>query len=191
MVDIVFLVEGESEEILISHLKDIKWFEQFNLNIKLIINVGGNGNFCSHNIGKFVSQAKKLNPDRIIIFTDLECDNCIEQTKDRLGTCDDCIVIVSRKALEAWFLADTLLMNKITSNSNFYYELPESTTNMPIDTIKQILTENNARGTGPSKPRFIKRLITEGFDIQRASEHQNASSINYFIQKIQLIGRET
>jgi|SaaInl8_200m_RNA_FD_contig_91_115641_length_4420_multi_3_in_0_out_0_5 hypothetical protein len=190
MVDIVFLVEGESEEVLIDHLKEIKWFEQFNLNIKLIINVGGNGNFCSHNIGKFVSQAKMLKPDKIIIFTDLECDNCIEQTKERLGTCNDCTVVVSRKALESWFLSDTALMIKITNNSDFYYELPESTIDMPIDTIKLVLAQNNVRGTGPSKPRFIKRMIRDGFDIQRASQHQNSNSINYFIEKIKTIGED-
>ena len=150
MVKVAFLVEGQTEEILINHLESIGWFEQFNLSIIANINVEGNGNFCSHNIGKFISQAKTLNPNKIIILTDLECDPCIESTKNRLGNCDDCIVIVTKKAIESWFLADTKLMQKLTANQEFYCEFPEGTNPMPIDEIKNILSQNSVRGIGPS-----------------------------------------
>jgi len=47
-----------------------------------------------------------------------------------------------------------------------------------------ILKNNNAKGTGPSKPRFLKRLIKQGFDVDRAKKHQNIKSLNYFIDKL-------
>ncbi len=184
MVDIAFLVEGETEEILISHLRDIDWFKQFNINIVSIINLKGNGNFCAKNIEKFIIQAKAFNPEHIILLTDLECDPCIEKTKARLGDCVDCITVIARKAIESWMLADTELMKKITNNLSYVCIEPENTKDMPFDEIVNILKENNTKGTGPSKPRFLKRLIKQGFDIDRAKEHNNIQSLNYFIDKL-------
>ena len=188
MVKIAFLVEGQTEEILINHLNSIGWFEQFGIEIIANINVEGNGNFCSHNIKKFISQANTLNPDKIIILTDLECDPCIESTKSRLGDCQDCVVVVTKKAIESWILADTQLMRKLTKNEEFYYEFPESTASLPLDEIKNILNNHNARGVGPSKPRFVSRAIRDGFDINNISNHPNLQSIKYFTEKLKQIG---
>lgn len=190
MVRVAFLVEGQTEEILINHLVSIGWFEQFNITVVVNVNVEGNGNFCSHNINKFIHQAKTFNPDKIVIFTDLECDPCIQSTKKRLGDCNSCITIVIRKAIESWFLADTSLMRRLTQNDAFYYEFPESTKCMPIDTIKEALKANAVRGTGPSKPRFINRVIKEGFDIESIVKHPNLQSIKYFIDKLSKVGEK-
>jgi len=188
MVDIGFLVEGETEEILINHLKNIDWFEQFGINIVSVINLKGNGNFCAKNIEKFIIQAKAFEPKHIILLTDLECDPCIEKTKERLGDCSDCITIIARKAIESWILADTNLMQTITNNKEFIYNTPETTSTMPFDEIVSVLKDNNAKGTGPSKPRFLKRVIKQGFDIDSANQHLNIPSLNYFIDKLKNIG---
>lgn len=184
MVDVAFLVEGETEEILITHLKNIGWFESFNISIVSIINLKGNGNFCAKNIEKFIIQAKVFNPKQIILLTDLECDLCIEKTKNRLGDCNDCITVIARKAIESWILADTKLMRTITNNDTFVYDKPELTENMPFDTIVSVLKEHHVKGTGPSKPRFLKRMIKQGFDMNRANEHQNIDSLKYFFDKL-------
>jgi len=190
MVKVVFLVEGQTEEILINHLSQIGWFEQFNISIIANINVEGNGNFCSSNINKFILQAKNLNPEKIVILTDLECDPCIESTKNRLGSCDDCTVVVTKKAIESWLLADTELMRKLTQNETFYFEYPETTELMPIDTIKNILNQHSVRGTGPSKPRFVTRAINEGFDMSKVLEHPNLQSAKYLVDKLTSIKKE-
>jgi len=184
MVKVAFLVEGETEEILINHLKQINWFEKYSLDIVSIINLKGNGNFCTKNIEKFIAQAKAFNPKHIVLLTDLECDPCIEKTKDRLGDCDDCVTIIARKAIESWILADSKLMKKITDNSSFECLSPELTTEMPFEVIANILKEHSTKGTGPSKPRFLKRVIKQGFSLDSACLHPNIGSLNYFIDKL-------
>ena len=188
MVDIAFLVEGDTEEILISHLNNSGWFDQFKIKIVSIINLKGNSNFCANNIEEYIVQAKAFNPSKIILLTDLECDPCIKKTKSRLGDCNDCITIIARKAIESWILADTELMRRITNNSTYICSEPENTPDMPFKKIADILKENNAKGTGPSKPRFLKRMIRQGFNIDRASKHTNIQSLNYFITKLKEIG---
>jgi len=187
MVNIVFLVEGETEEILVSHLAKTRWFDQFSLNVIAIINVRGNGNLCPHNISKYVNQANTLNPDKIIILTDLDCSPCIEETKIRLGTCSECILIVAKKAIESWFLADTPLMQKIMQDDGFYLGSPETTDKMPFDVINDLLKAKGIRGTGPSKPRFAKKMIKEGYDIDSAIAHASSHSIQYFKNKMEAL----
>ena len=101
-----------------------------------------------------------------------------------MGDCIDCVTIIARKAIESWILADTELMRKITNNTAYICIEPENTINMPFEEIAIVLKENNAKGTGPSKPRFLKRLIKQGFDVDRAKKHQNIKSLNYFINKL-------
>lgn len=182
--DIVFLVEGETEEIIVKHLNDIKWFGQFQIDIKAIINVGGNGNFCTHNISKFVKQAETFNPYKIVILTDMDCSPCVEETKNRLGLCNNCVLVLAKKAIESWFLADTDFMRKLTINSSYYCASPEATLVMPFDEMGNILRLSHQRGTGPSKPRFAKRVIRDGFSIDSALTHTNATNLQYFKNKL-------
>ena len=78
---------------------------------------------CPQNIAIFIEQAKTHNPDKIIILTDLECDPSITQTKERLGDCDECIIIIARKSFEAWFLADDALLSNMTNGNCRHFNL--------------------------------------------------------------------
>jgi hypothetical protein len=75
-------------------------------------------------------------------------------------------------------------MRKITNNTEYICIEPENTIDMPFEEIAIVLKNNNTKGTGPSKPRFLKRLIKQGFDADRAKKHQNIKSLNYFIDKL-------
>lgn len=79
-------------------------------------------------------------------------------------------------------------MQKLTANQEFYCEFPEGTNPMPIDEIKNILSQNSARGIGPSKPSFAQRVIKEGFDIDSIRNHPNLQSVKYFVNKLENIG---
>lgn len=182
--DIVFLVEGETEEIIVKHLEQTKWFGQFQIDIKAIINVGGNGNFCTHNISKFVKQAETFQPYKIVVLTDMDCSTCVEEAKKRLGFCNKCVLVLAKKAIESWFLADTDFMRTFTLNGSYYCVSPETTVMMPFDEMGNILRLNNQRGTRPSKPRFAKRVIRDGFSIDRALMHSNATNLQYFKNKM-------
>jgi hypothetical protein len=181
MVKVVFIVEGECEKILVEYLVEKGWFDQFGLEVLMpVIDVQGGGNLCPHNILPFIEQAKTLDTDKIVILTDLECSPCVTETKSRLGGCDDCRLVVAKKALEAWFLADDALMQNLLKLNTFSVSAPESTPNMPLDYFKMLLKQYDLQGVGPSKPRFTKRLLKMGFDMDRALAHPDVSSLHYF-----------
>lgn len=181
MVTVMFIVEGECEKILVEHLIDQNWFAQFKVQVvKPVINVSGGGNLCPHNINTHVELAKSLGTDKIVILTDLECSPCVTETRARLGGCDDCRLVVAKKALEAWFLADDVLMQDLLKLEDFSVASPEATPALPLDYFKDLLKAHNQRGVGPSKPRFTRRLLKMGFDMDRALCHSQASSLHYF-----------
>ena len=189
MVKVVFIVEGDVEKIIVEKCF-VTWLQSKNIEIvKPVINAGGGGNLCPHNMPIYVEQARVLNPDKIIILTDLECDLCIEKTKERLGDCAECITIISRKSFEAWFLADDTLLSKMTNESCKHYDKPELTDGMPFDTFKALLIEHTGRGSG-DKVRLATKVSKNNFSIENASKHPNCPSAKYFVDKIDELGRK-
>lgn len=190
MVNVVFIVEGKVEQIFVDFLYKSQWLSKKNINkIGPTIDVKGGGNLCPKNMQTFVEQALTYNPDKIFILTDLECDPCIEKTKKRLGTCDMCIVVIAKKAIEAWFLADSDLLSSLTNNKITKFEYPEITDEMPYETFKSLLVEHTSRGTG-SKVTFVRKIIKSGFSIEKSASHENCLSARYFIDKITAIGAQ-
>jgi hypothetical protein len=185
MVKVAFIVEGDVEKIIVEEcFIDKGWLASKNIEpLRPIINAGGGGNLCPHNMPIYVEQAQSLNPDKIIILTDLECDPCIEKTKERLGDCDNCITIISRKSFEAWFLADDALLYKMTDGNYTHYSNPESTNNMPYNTFKELMVQHTGRGTG-DKVRTAKKVSKNNFNIENAGNHPNCPSAKYFVDKI-------
>jgi hypothetical protein len=188
MVKVAFIVEGKVERIMIEHINKIKWFEQFNIQIAgNIIDAKGGGNLCEKNLEKYINQVKVFEPEKIIILTDLECNHCIQEAKQRLGGCGNCQIILAKKAIEAWFLADSNVLFKLTDKKLNYFQLPENTESMPYEEYKKLLLRYTNRGTG-TKVVFVKKVLKNGFKIENAAQHQNCQSAKYFIDKLQEIG---
>ncbi len=191
MVRMGFVVEGYCEKILLESNNFCHWAKQHNISICFpIINACGGGNLCPKNIDDSITECNILaNPDKIIILTDLECDPCITVTKSRIGNRDIHQIIVAKKALEAWFLADTAAMRSWLKNHNFPGEdEPENTQDMPWDRLKEIarIYHKDGRGPGARKIQFAKTMINKlGFSIERAANHPNCSSAKYFLDKLQ------
>lgn len=185
MVKVAFIVEGDVEKIIVEEcFIKTGWLASKGIEpTGPVINVGGGGNLCPHNIEFFIKQAKTHNPDKIIILTDLECDPCITQTKERLGNCDECIIIIARKSFEAWFLADGALLSKMTNGACRHFESPEFTKEMPFYTFKSLLIEHTGRGSG-DKVRLAKKVSKHGFDVEKAANHPSCQSAKYFVEKI-------
>lgn len=183
MVKVAFIVEGKVEKIFIDFLESEGWFTQKNIQkVAPTIDAKGGGNLCPQNMQVFVEQVKVFNPDKIFILTDLECDPCVEKTKERLGDCDICVVVLAKKAIEAWFLADSEILKKFTNEELSYFEYPEKTEFMPYDVFKDILMEYTGRGT--SKVKLAKNILRNGFDIERVAMHPNCQSAKYFVDKV-------
>lgn len=190
MVKVAFIVEGDVEKIIVEEcFIKTGWLHSKNIEpITPVINAEGGGNLCPHNMGTYVDMAKKLNPEKIVILTDLECDPCIAKTKERLGDCDICMTVISKKSFEAWYLADDTLLSTMTHTKLTHYQDPETTTGMPFDTFKALLVEYTGRGSG-DKVRLAKKVAKNRFDIEQAATHPNCASAKYFLDTIESIGQ--
>jgi hypothetical protein len=133
--------------------------------------------------------SKKI--EKIVILTDLECDPCVQKTKERLGDCDICTIILAKKAIEAWFLADDKVLQVLTDSKIEHYDHPEETESMPYETYKELLLQNTRRGTG-SKVSFVTKILKKyHFSIERAANHPHCPSAKYFIDVITRLGSST
>lgn len=190
MVTVGFVVEGASDERLVNSDSFKNLLESnYGLEIVKVISADGNSNMCSRLIGTYIDLLKKqANPDRIIVLADLDpekCAPCITKRKEIIGNQHIDLVVIARKAMESWFLADTIAMQLWTKDQDFYEEYPEKTAQMPWDRLKEIALEKTGRGAGKCKINFARKFIkNHQFDIRRAAEHPNCPSAKYFVEKL-------
>lgn len=187
MVKIGFLVEGHCDKILLESNGFHYLLAEHGMEVcGEIVNVGGNGNFCPKNIESHIDQVKSYNPDVIFLLTDLECDPCFSMTKERLRHPSVDYYCIIKKALEAWFLADTCAMASWLDVpvEDSYEALPEETPGMPYERIKEIAKELKRNGPG-DKINFAKKIINKHeFSITNAGDHPHCPSARYFLNKL-------
>ena len=190
MVKVSFIVEGAVEKIIVEKcFIGTGWLKEKNIEVVgPVIDAKGGGNLCPQNMGVFVDMAQSHNPEKIIILTDLECDPCITKTKERLGDCDTCIMIIARKAIEGWFLADDALISGMTRGRCRTFPEPEKTEDMPYDVINELLVEHVDRGGG-DKVRLANKVAKNGFNVESSAVHPNCQSAKYFVDKITSLGQ--
>jgi hypothetical protein len=190
MVSVGFVVEGDSDVYLPKSPVFRDWVKNdFGIEVLSdVVNVGGNGNLCSRNIGDFVERFRiQKQPEKIVVLADLdpeECAPCIEQRKLLMSAGKVDAIIIARKAIESWFLADTAAMRRWSGDPDFYEHEPENLSGMPWDRLKEI---GHKRGRGPgSKVIFARKFIRDfGFDIREAAQHPACPSAKYFLRKLQ------
>jgi len=189
MVRVGFVVEGDCEEILVksSHFRNL--VARYHLEICRVVNTRGRGNLCPKNISTSIANCRLASPDKIVVLTDLECEPCITAAKEYIGEEGVDQIVVAKKALEAWFLADTEAMRCWLKNDDFQGEImPEKTSAMPWEHLKEIAKHHHKDGRGPGtrKKRFAKAMINQfDFSIERAANHPNCPSAKYFLEKLQ------
>ena len=189
MVKLGFIVEGDTEKIILESDNFIKLLEKLRINfIPEIINTKGNGNLLPHNIEKHSQLLIDKGATKIVILTDLDEDSCITLTKERIKPLENHIVVVSVKQIESWFLADTLAMRTFFSDETYEEQNPESHL-IPFVEIHRLKLEKVGSGIGKSKIKLANTLVNRvDFSIERAAEHPNCSSAKYFIDKIKQVG---
>lgn len=193
MVTVGFVVEGDSDEFLPQNKAFRSWLRD-NYNIKVVdpvVNAGGNGNMCNRKIKTYVDNLRiQAKPDKVVVLADLDpdsCAPCVEKRKEIIGNSDIDLVVIARKAIESWFLADTTAMRRWSGDDNFYETGPETMVGMPWDRIKEI---GRRKGRGPgSKVAFAKKFIRDcQFDVRRAANHPNCPSARYFVDRLCALG---
>jgi len=184
MVKLGFIGEGAVEKIILESVV----FQELLCSLKIdfvkeVVDATGNGNLLPQNIEGYTKTLKDKGATTIVILTDLDEDQCITLTKNRINPSAEYLIIVTIKQIEAWFLADDQAMKNLLSDQNFMIENPEVIKN-PFQEIRRLRYEKIGRGI-PTKVILAKQMISKfGFSIQRAAEHPNCSSAKYFLQKI-------
>lgn len=178
MVKVGFIVEGDSEKIVI----ESEGFKRFLAGcgfelVTPVINATGGGNLLPRNIQAYLDRFNGLDVDQICVLTDLEEDESVAVVTQRINHADLDVVFVAVKALEAWFLADTAAL-AIWLGKTHVEEFPERTPKKPWDRLKEIAKAYSSRGTGASKVQFAKRMVKDyGFRVEAAASHPECSSV--------------
>jgi hypothetical protein len=184
MVTIGFIVEGSSEKILFDSQNFKDYLSGINVNyIPEVINAEGNGNLLPHNIEEFTNTLINKGASKIFIVTDLDLDLCVTKTKERINGTDIHQCIISKKAIEAWFLADTTTMKSYFKTAQFKCDHPEDIEN-PFNEIDLLMRKFLNRGLGSSKIKLAKSLVNNGLSFQNILNHPNCSSAKYFHNKL-------
>jgi len=194
MVTVGFVVEGASDKLLIQSNLFRSWLHE-ECDMKVVdpvVDASGGGNLCSRNIETLVERLRiQSAPDKIVVLADLgpdACAPCISKRREIIGSAGIDLIVIARKAMESWFLADTEAMCRWTEDEAFFEEHPEARAGMPWDRLKAI-GRQGVRGPGSSKPIFSKRFIrTYCFDVRRAAQHPNCPSARYFVERLCALG---
>ena len=187
MVKIGFIVEGAVDKMILGSRIFQEYLTTLGIDfIKDVVDAGGNGNLLPHNIEKHTKILEDKGATKIFILTDLDADQCITLTKERINSLPNQTVAVSIKEVEAWFLADVLAMQTLLIDPSFTIDNPEVIEN-PFEEIRRLRVKKTGRGVG-SKVILAYQMIDKcGFSIIRAAEHPNCSSAKYFLNKLQEI----
>jgi hypothetical protein len=182
MVRLGFIVEGDSEKIMIESAGFRSWASEHGLEIcSPVINAKGGGNLLPQHIEPMLAQFERSQPQHIVILTDLEDAPSIESVKARITETHTHLIFVAVKALEAWFLADTEAMRRWLNQPTFFEPAPEQTPGMPWERIKEVAKTYKQRGPGDNKLIFAKKFCGRlKHQIANAASHPACPSATAF-----------
>lgn len=181
MVRVGFIVEGDTEKVLIDSEAFRQWALHHGIQIlDPVIDAAGGGNLLPKNIAPLVERLQMLCPDHVAILTDSE-GHSVADVRDRIGTTHTNLVFVAVKAIEAWFLADDKAMAAWLEAPSFHEAAPEATPALPWDRLKDLAHSYGRRGPGASKVGFAKQMTRHhGFSIAKAASHPACPSATGF-----------
>ncbi|CAN5552685.1 hypothetical protein BH10BAC2_BH10BAC2_40700 [soil metagenome] len=190
MVNVGFICEGASDLLLYQSDQFKNFLFELNINRVGVINAEGCGNLLPHNIQGYIKSLENQGAERIVIFTDLDEYPCFTERKKQINARAEDIIIIAAKEMEAWFLADSLVMKRLLRIQHFNFENPEQDLE-PLVTINNFLVHHIGRGVGIStsgKIKLVKRILDFGHDFKRPGQHENCPSASYMIDKLRVIG---
>ncbi len=192
MVKIGFIVEGDTEKIIIESAAFNAWLTAQNISLcHPVIDAKGGGNLLPQNIGAMISTLRSKQVDYIVILTDLEDEASPAVVRSRIGSADTPHIFVAVKAIEAWFLADTLALQKWLGINDIVEDKPEETIGKPWDRLKELAQHHQKPGPGGSKPNFAKKMTKHfGFTTATAAQHPHCPSVKEFCDSLIVLGQQ-
>lgn len=194
MVKVGFIVEGDTESIILNHPNFDDFLLKFGLEkVGRAIKSGdedkegGKDNMkpnhqkVTRNINSLFEQGAEF----IFFIRDLEDLPCITSAKDEIHTIDNGIKIISVKAFDAFFLADSITLSKLL-NQEKIIENPEEIDN-PLEYLRNLFIEIRGinKGIGNRKTKIANLFAKNDFSFENAAVH--SKSAKYFLNKLQEI----
>lgn len=122
-------------------------------------------------------------------MTDLDDGLSPDGVRKRIGSAVTPYIFIAVKAIEAWFLADTLALQKWLGLDQVVEDRPEETIGKPWDRLKELALLHNKPGPGGSKPNFAKKMTKHfGFATAEAALHPHCPSVKDFCDGLKILG---
>lgn len=177
MVKVGFIVEGDSEKLIIESVAFQNLLKQIGIQqVGPVINAAGNGNLLPQNIEPFLQSLEPFEPDEVIILTDLDEDKCITLTKQRVDPNSRFVTIVSVRKIESWFIADRDAYNSFLEARQDLIDA-ESIAN-PYEHIRSKRMQLHDKGV--NKILLVRAMLKKGFSV----ENSDAPSAQYFVTRL-------
>ncbi len=180
MVKIGFIYDGETEQVILNS----KMFKDFlgKYNFEL----AGMRKYVGGKIARDTNMLiKRNNAEKVIIIKDLEQladkESVLKELKKKEKISNNNSLVIVKRMIEAWFLADNETMGRILRNKIKPFNNPENEIN-PHRTLQ------NKLGRGYQdlgKPAIANLFITNGFTIENAAKHSQCHSAKEFIKTIE------
>jgi hypothetical protein len=193
VVKIGFIVEGPSDAMIIRSEQYNKLLTQLNLQfIDIVIPEGkthffhpkADFKFIEAKVSSYIQRLNDKGAEVICFIVDQDEEPCFTSVKEKIPFSNQHHVIICKRNLEAWYMADESMMSELLK-SKYSCKDPESII-APFEEIKKLMLEKTNRGIG-DKIFLAKRVINAGFNIENAAKHNNCTSARYFLQKLQSI----
>ena len=186
-----FIVDGPSDKIVVESDSFSRWLDDRGMRRRDPVVVVG-GQMRGGGIGGLSRLLRKQGGDidYVVQLTDLDPDAsvpCISARRAFVESPEVDLVVVAKKAIESWFLADSVAMRDWTRDRGYFEMEPEKTARMPWERLKEI---GVSLGRGPgSKVSFSKRIVRRhGFSITGAAAHPKCPSAQYFVERLGALG---
>lgn len=193
MVTIGFIVEGDSEAILVKDPSFIDFLQSINIttNRDLVINAGsktylyhptGNVAKLKARVDSWINVLQAKGAEVVMLLLDFDnSDPCFTLFKPKVYHHSGNLVVIARQALEAWYLADTSALSSYL-NAEISFLKPEDPPN-PYEAVKALKIELSGKGVGDKK-HLTRHMLRAGFSLSNAAAHPNCPSATYFLNKL-------
>ena len=174
---VVLVVEGNSDTIFFK--EQSQWFESLGLAIQII--TAGSKSEMTKKARKYCTFARVPNVQSVLFLPDQDLNSCALQTCQQLDVdaFDKVTIIVLKRELEAWVLADSECINSVTGIN---YRSSGQTDNILDPKQKLFSIFHRAFGYAPSEVEISSR-VAPYFSIERAAKsNTSANRFKRFIE---------
>ncbi len=193
MVKIGIIVEGDCEKIVLDSQAFQAFLNRNNLELAdEVINVCGKSKLKPD--APEVRDSARILFDQqaewIIILRDIDDASSFAAVASEVFQTPGTKLCVAVKEFEAWFLADSVGLTNLFQLDHFDYPTPEEPIE-PGKVINDLFFQHTGRGIGWNKVggkiKLTNKMLKYGFTIERAAQHPNCPSAQYFLTTLKTL----